>query len=89
MTGPTNDADEPVRDPRDHRDPRDPPVRTETPESWMTGEGGPPPEDDGDKGPEDGPEYAGTDRGGPRDRAGTSDQDSEPDSEPEPDEPPD
>nr|BEK63284.1 hypothetical protein KPHV_05110 [Kitasatospora purpeofusca] len=73
MTGRTTGADESVRDPGD---PRDPPVRTETPESRMTGEGGPPPEHDEDKGPADGPEYAGTDPGGP---VGA----------PEPDEPPD
>ncbi|MFF3074620.1 hypothetical protein ACFVSN_29965 [Kitasatospora sp. NPDC057904] len=29
----------------------------ETPESRMTGEGGPPPEHEEEKGPEDGPEY--------------------------------
>ncbi|MFD9684997.1 hypothetical protein ACFXPX_09125 [Kitasatospora sp. NPDC059146] len=32
-----------------------PPV--ETPESRMTGEGGPPPEHEEEKGPQDGPEY--------------------------------
>ncbi len=81
MTGRTSGADESVHDPedsRDHpRDPRDPPVRTETPESRMTGEGGPPPERDEGKGPTDGPEYAGTAHDGPGDPA------------PEPDEPPD
>ncbi|MER5352417.1 hypothetical protein ABT093_19055 [Kitasatospora sp. NPDC002551] len=42
------------------REPRDPPVRTETPESRMTGEGGPPPEHEERKGSADGPEYART-----------------------------
>ncbi|MFD8322432.1 hypothetical protein [Kitasatospora purpeofusca] len=69
MTDRTTGADESVPDPggpRGHpRDPWDPPVRTETPESRMTGEGGPPPEHDEDKGPGDGPEYAATDPGGP------------------------
>ncbi|MEU6236386.1 hypothetical protein [Kitasatospora sp. NPDC047058] len=36
----------------------EPPVRTETPESRMTGEGGPPPAHEEEKGPQDGPEYA-------------------------------
>ncbi|MCG6495656.1 hypothetical protein [Kitasatospora sp. A2-31] len=37
--------------------PHDPTVPTETPESRMTGEGGPPPEHEEEKGPQDGPEY--------------------------------
>ncbi|MFJ9608466.1 hypothetical protein ACIRS1_19235 [Kitasatospora sp. NPDC101176] len=41
---------------------QDPPVRVETPESRMTGEGGRlPPEQEKRKGPEDGPEYEVTD----------------------------
>ncbi len=62
--------DEPVREPRD------PPVRTETPESRMTGEGGPPPDPDEEKGPADGPEYA----------VPAPDRQSD---DPEPEEPPD
>ncbi|MFF8772589.1 hypothetical protein [Kitasatospora sp. NPDC015120] len=57
------------------REPPDPPVRVETPESRMTGEGGPPEHED-DKGPADGPEYAVTQRG-----------DAEPGREPPPDRP--
>ncbi|MFD5466979.1 hypothetical protein ACFWIQ_29760 [Kitasatospora sp. NPDC127059] len=37
--------------------PADPPEPVETPESRMTGEGGPPPEHEQDKGPQDGPEF--------------------------------
>ncbi|MFJ8627041.1 hypothetical protein ACIRD3_29970 [Kitasatospora sp. NPDC093550] len=43
------------------RVPEDPPVRVETPESRMTGEGSPPPEHEEEKGPQDGPEYETTD----------------------------
>ncbi|MER7705752.1 hypothetical protein ABTX81_23020 [Kitasatospora sp. NPDC097605] len=56
------------------REPRDPPVRRETPESRMTGEGGPPPSHEEDKGPADGPEYA-----------VTAPEDGEPGREPPPD----
>ncbi|MFC5890085.1 hypothetical protein RMN57_04025 [Kitasatospora sp. CM 4170] len=45
-----SDQEEPV--------PHDSPVRTETPDSRMTGEGGPPPEHEEERGPQDGPEYA-------------------------------
>ncbi|MQS16867.1 hypothetical protein F7Q99_32945 [Streptomyces kaniharaensis] len=58
---------------QDEHVPKDPPVAVETPESRMTGEGGPPPEHEEEKGPEDGPEYETT----------------EPAHEPEPHEPPD
>ncbi|WP_188304825.1 hypothetical protein [Streptomyces sp. CBMA123] len=37
--------------------PPDPPAPVETPEARMTGEGGPPPEHEEDKGPQDGPEF--------------------------------
>ncbi|KJS62022.1 hypothetical protein [Streptomyces rubellomurinus] len=37
--------------------PVDPTTPVETPESRMTGEGGPPPEHEEEKGPQDGPEY--------------------------------
>ncbi|MER6301702.1 hypothetical protein ABT247_19365 [Kitasatospora sp. NPDC001539] len=37
--------------------PKDPPVPVETPESRMTGEGGPPPAPEQEKGPQDGPEF--------------------------------
>ncbi|MGW2250205.1 hypothetical protein ACWCXH_08390 [Kitasatospora sp. NPDC001660] len=40
--------------------PKDPPVPVETPESRMTGEGGPPPVPEEGKRPKDGPEYDAT-----------------------------
>ncbi|MFD0273545.1 hypothetical protein ACFVHB_06445 [Kitasatospora sp. NPDC127111] len=43
---------------QDDRAREEPAVRVETPESRMTGEGGPPPEHEEEKGPQDGPEYA-------------------------------
>ncbi|MFF2350968.1 hypothetical protein ACFVVL_14415 [Kitasatospora sp. NPDC058115] len=60
------------------REPPDPPVRAETPESRMTGEGGAPPEHEEQKGPADGPEYA-----------VTRQADGEPGREPPPDRPAD
>ncbi|MEE1787040.1 hypothetical protein PUR71_29660 [Streptomyces sp. SP17BM10] len=45
-----------MRDQKEHV-PVDPTLPVETPESRMTGEGGPPPEHENEKGPEDGPEY--------------------------------
>ncbi|MBD0690783.1 hypothetical protein [Streptomyces sp. CBMA123] len=40
--------------------PKDPTVPIETPESRMTGAGGPPPEPEEDEGPQDGPDYDAT-----------------------------
>ncbi|MEU8511032.1 hypothetical protein AB0C76_05505 [Kitasatospora sp. NPDC048722] len=37
--------------------PVDPTLPVETPEARLTGEGGPPPEHEEEKGPQDGPEY--------------------------------
>ncbi|MFF7457034.1 hypothetical protein [Kitasatospora sp. NPDC008115] len=62
-------------------------MRSESPESRMTGEGSPPPEHEEDKGPADGPEYAVT-------RPGTGAPEREPPPDrpaggPQPYEPPD
>ncbi|MFF2078547.1 hypothetical protein ACFVXG_27805 [Kitasatospora sp. NPDC058162] len=65
--------------------PKDPPVPVETPESRMTGEGGPPPDAEEEKGPQDGPEYDVTETA---DRLEPPDA-TRPAHEPEPHEPPD
>ncbi|MBO1417114.1 hypothetical protein [Streptomyces sp. FH025] len=65
--------------------PKDPPVPVETPESRMTGEGGPLPAPTGRERPQDGSEFEGTDP-----NHGLEPQDAtEPSHEPEPHEPPD
>ncbi|SDT82846.1 hypothetical protein SAMN05216371_7653 [Streptomyces sp. TLI_053] len=64
------------------REPRDPPVRTETPGSRMTGEGGPPPEHDQDENPADGADHASGGRDGPD---GEEDRDVSPEADAPPD----
>ncbi|MER7666847.1 hypothetical protein ABTY61_00085 [Kitasatospora sp. NPDC096128] len=65
--------------------PKDPPVPVETPESRMTGEGGPPRPPEDEEGPEHGPES-----GVPQPaRNGDPGQGMEPVHGPEPHEPPD